>query len=315
MATATLLPPSGPPSQLHSYNPNYPNAPPPSMRDMISPVEPRRASDPADAAPPRQSLPSLSEVIAGSPAGALSQPPGSISIPSFPAPFSASPRPYMDSHSGLDKGSSPQPLHPTSSYPSRPEQPPSFGDSSRAHPFASRPGPSPMNSFSPPHPSPPMKQDQSRLESDKMTDQHVSNGTYHPHPGITSYSASTQVPHASPYPVSPRHPGHLVPSPFDPHRAPPPRSEDNESLLGRARYDMNVNHHLDTWTYQSWLSRVSYYPVCHSTLPFERCDTFFFFFSFLFSFNRRLRSQVLRGRFSILPKVTAKLPKNNTHPA
>lgn len=264
MATATLLRTGAAHSQPHNYSPSYPDTPaPPIMTDMISPVEPRRVSDSAEGAPPRQSLPSLSEVMAGSPVGGLSQSQTPGSIPSFPAPFSASPRPFIDSHShpGLDKGSSPQPLHPASSYPSRPEQAPAFSDPSRTHAFTGRPGPSPLNSFSPTHPSPPTKHDQPRLESDRIADQHPSNGAYHHPPAIAPYSATSQLPQTSPYPVSPRHPGPLVPSPFDPQRGPHPRPEDNENLLGRARYDMTVNRHLDTWTYQEWLNRVGFYPI------------------------------------------------------
>lgn len=270
MATATLLRSGAPHSQPHSYSPSYPDTPaPPTMPDMIPAVEPRRPSDPAESIPPRQSLPSLSEVISGSPVCGLSQSQTPGSIPSFPAPFSASPRPFMDSnsHPGLDKGSSPQPLHSASSYPSRPEQPPNFNDPSRAHAFG-RAGPSPLNSFSPTHPSPSTKQDQPRLESDRIADQHAANGAYHHPPVITSYSATSQLPQASPYPVSPRHPGPLVPSPFDPQRGPAPRPEDNENLLGRPRYDMTVNRHLDTWTYQEWLNRVSFHLLrrCSSCL-------------------------------------------------
>lgn len=311
MATATLLRSSAPHPQPHSYSPGYPSAPaPPSMPDMISPIEPRRASDPADPAP-RQSLPSLSEVIssAGSPGGGLSQAQAPISIPSFPAPYSASPRPFMDSHPGLDKGHSPQPLHPAPSYPSRHEQAPSFSDSSRPHPYTSRPGPSPLHSFSPSHPSPPMSQP--RPESDKIPDQHATNGTYHHPPTLTPYSATSQLPQASSYPVSPRHPGPLVPSPFDPQRGPPPRPEDNESLLGRPRYDMTVNRHLDTWTYQEWLSRVSLHlvhqslrlcPSCVATLSVP-CA------------NWGLRLRPPRGRFSTLPRATENSPRNSTRHA
>lgn len=260
MATATLLRSSAAHSQPHACSPSYSDSPaPPSMPDMIAPVEPRRASDPAEAAPPRQSLPSLSEVISGSPVGAISQSQTHGSIPSFPPPFSASPRPFMDSHSqpGLDKGSSPQPLHPASSYPPRPEQATAFSDPSRAHTFAGRPGPSPLNAFSPSQPSPPTKHDQPRLESDRMADQHTPNGAFHHPSAVTPYSAASQLPQKSSYPVSPRHPGPIVPSPFEPQRGQPSRPEDSENI-GRARYDMTVNRHLDTWTYQEWLNRVSF---------------------------------------------------------
>lgn len=261
MATATLLRSNAPHSQSHSYSPGYPDAPAPSgMPDMISPIEPRRASDPAEAHPHRQSLPSLQEVISstGSPVGGLSQPPGPGSIPGFQSSFSASPRPFIDPHSNHDKGPSAQSLHPASTYPPRPEPLPAFGESSRAHPFAGRQGPGPLNSFSPSHPSPPTKHDQPRLETDKMADQHAANGVYHHAPPLAPYSATGQLPQAPPYPVSPRHPGPLVPSSFDPQRGPPPRPEDNEHILGRARYDMTVNRQLDAWTYQEWLSRVSF---------------------------------------------------------
>ncbi|SPO06725.1 uncharacterized protein DNG_09419 [Cephalotrichum gorgonifer] len=268
MATATLLRPSAPysqpHSQPHSYSPGYPNAPAPSNKsDMISPIEPRRASDPADAPQHRQSLPSISEVIssAGSPVGSLSQPPPPISIPSFPSPFSASPRPYSDPHTGHDKGPSTHPLHPPPTYPSRQEPLPPFGDSSRAHhPFASRPGPSPLHSFSPPHPSPPTKPEQPRLESDSIADQHAMNGGYRHPPPIAPYSttgqlAPGQLPQPSPYPLSPRHAGPPVHSPFDPQRGPPPRQEEGEDA--RARYEMPLNRHIEAWTYQECLSRIA----------------------------------------------------------
>ena len=274
---------------------------------MISPIEPRRASDPAEAHPHRQSLPSLQEVISstGSPVGGLSQPPVPGSIPGFQSSFSASPRPFVEPHSSHDKGPSSQPLHPASTYPPRPEPLTAFGESPRAHPFVGRQGPGPLNSFSPSHPSPPTKQDQPRLETDKMADQHAANGAYHHVPPIAPYSATGQLSQAPSYPVSPRHPGPLVPSPFDTQRGPPPRPEDSEHILGRARDDMTVNRQLDAWTYQEWLSRVSF-SVRHTSTPRPSGV------SDVLHTNESLRLRPHRGRSSISPKAMAKLPKNST---
>jgi hypothetical protein len=254
MATATLVRPGVPYPQPHPYGPSQS-----TMPDMIARIEPRRTSDPTDAPQHRQSLPPISEVIssAGSPVGGISQPPApAISVPSFPSPYPAQQRLYRDTHSGLEQGPAAHHLHPSTYHP-RPEPLPSFSEASRGHPYAGRPGPSPLNAYPPSHPSPTSAHDRARLESDKAAEQNAMNGAYHhPPPPIAPYPAMNQLHPTPPYPIGPSHPGSTLHPQFDAHRGPPPRPEGHDASQARTRYDMTLTRHIEAWTYQECLSRV-----------------------------------------------------------
>lgn len=287
MATAAIISPTAQyPPPLQTLSSRYPHSTNGSdMPGMISPAEPRRHSDPAEVPPHRQSLPSISEVISSTTVnhpGGFSQTPAPVPPPlsTFPPSFAASSRPYAEPQPALDKPSPRPPHHPPSSY-SRPEPlPPFAAESPRLASFNTRPGPAASGSFAP-HPSPPIKQDQGRADSDKIVPEQHPNGSYsHPNP-LTPYStvqlSGGQLSHSSTYPVSPRHivPPPPLPSPYDPHRA--TRLEEADHPHARPRYDMTLNRHIEAWTYQECLSRVSAPPLFSKHL-----SRLFFLVSFIF---------------------------------
>lgn len=261
MATATLIAPSAhyptqPPFSSYSQS----NSSAASISNMISSVEPRKQAD--DQEPPnRQSLPSISEVIQGTKPGPYPVPhaPGIQSASSLPSPFAPGPRSFPEP----EKRSSPQPLHPTSSFP-RQDGLPAFSDSPRPH-FSSRPSLPPVSDR---RQSPPAKPDlppqHHHLEQKHPEPHHPLNGVYShppppPPPAPVGYQSSQLPPGQMPlpaYPISPRHAmPPPAPGPYDP-RAPPPHSEESE-YAARARYEATVDRHFESWSYQDSLSRVS----------------------------------------------------------
>ncbi|EMT63549.1 hypothetical protein FOC4_g10013783 [Fusarium odoratissimum] len=140
MATATLITPAAhyqpqPQPPFSSYS--QPSSGAASIANMIS--EPRKAADDQEPSN-RQSLPSISEVIQGTKPGPypVAHAPGLQSGSSLPSPFAPAPRSFPEA----EKRSSPQPLHPTSSFPR--QDGPAFADSPRPH-FSNRPSLPPVS--------------------------------------------------------------------------------------------------------------------------------------------------------------------------
>ncbi|KAK1778047.1 hypothetical protein QBC45DRAFT_170821 [Copromyces sp. CBS 386.78] len=241
MATATLINPS---SQYHSHSFSHGGYHPSSSASipaMISPVDSRRTSDESEN-PHRQSLPSISEVISGT--KPTSYPPHApISLPptqSLPSPFAPSgpPRSY-----DVDKHPSPRALHPSSGFP-HPDPLPAFSDPARPSLSSRPPPPPPLNTFPThhQHPSPPVKLEQMEVDQRHAEASPMSAGyPHHPpgHPAGPHYSQAGRLPPGqlplSAYPVSPRHSGPGLPSPYDSQRRPPMYTEEQEYGQGRAR--------------------------------------------------------------------------------
>ncbi|KAL1835475.1 hypothetical protein VTJ49DRAFT_6639 [Mycothermus thermophilus] len=229
----------------NSFGSTYPHsAPTTGVPGMISPVEPRRPSGDSDHSHAhRQSLPSLpsiSEVFADrkSLGYAPPPPPNSAPIPpapSLPSPFSSAPppRPFSDVTSP-DKNPSPRTLYPTTSFP-RPDSLPAFSDPSQPPPppppLSNRPVPPPLNTLTGQQPSPPLK----FYEHAEAEQRRSEAGPSHrpqpqqppPPPALPSlYSETGRLPPGqlplSAYPISPRHQGPPLPSPYE---ARPPESD------------------------------------------------------------------------------------------
>ncbi|AEO62431.1 uncharacterized protein THITE_2106568 [Thermothielavioides terrestris NRRL 8126] len=258
---ATLVSPSAPYHHRphhNSFSSGYPHsAPPTSIPGMISPVEPRRASDESEPGHShRQSLPSLpsiSEVFSDRKPLAYGPPPSSAPMPpaqSLPSPFSATapPRPFADVASP-DKTTSPRALHPApSTFPSRTEALPAFSDPARP-PLASRPIPPPLNTFPGQHPSPPVKLE--HLEAE----QRPAAQPAQPLPGL--YAETGRLPPGqlplSAYPISPRHSGPPLPSPYEAQRPPVYGEETGYSPHRPSEYKADFDKHFQTYGYQDAL--------------------------------------------------------------
>ncbi|EGZ75073.1 hypothetical protein NEUTE2DRAFT_104387 [Neurospora tetrasperma FGSC 2509] len=241
MATATLINPS---SQYHSHSFSHNGYHPSSSASipgMISPVDSRRTSDESEN-PHRQSLPSISEVISGT--KPTSYPPHApTSLPptqSLPSPFAPSgpPRSY-----DVDKHPSPRALHPSSGFP-RPDPLPAFSDPARPQLSSRPPPPPPLNTFPThhQHPSPPVKLEQMEVDQRHAEASPLSAGyPHHPpgHPAGPHYAQTGRLPPGqlplSAYPVSPRHSGPGLPSPYDSQHRPPMYPEEQEYGHGHAR--------------------------------------------------------------------------------
>ncbi|PHH79067.1 hypothetical protein CDD82_2619 [Ophiocordyceps australis] len=246
MATATVLAPSShyPPQSSFTVGHHH---------SAMMASEPRRSCDDHDP-PNRQSLPSISEVISGTRpavyAPSAAQPamrPGS----GLPSPFSQSSLHYSD----LDKRSSPQPLHPASSF-AQPQEPlPAFADSPRP-PFNGRHSLPPVADR---RPTPPTKSELSPTLAHKPSDSHASNGSYShqpPPPAPTSHPYPPgQVPLPN-YPISPRHSVPLAPGRYD-ARPNARHAEEGDFNHGRARCDGPVGRNFETWSYYDALSRIA----------------------------------------------------------
>ncbi|KAG5921374.1 hypothetical protein E4U42_005869 [Claviceps africana] len=282
MAAATVLTPI---SHYPAHSPLYPSyqqhqsgasvsapapAPPAassstSTGNMIS-SEQRRSPDDKEQSV-RQSLPSISEVISGArpghypPSHPSMQPAGS----GLPSPFPPTSRQFTE-----PEKHSPQPLHTSSSYPSRQENLPAFAESPRPPyngrhslpPVGDRRSTPPTKSELPPH--------HHRLnEAQPTSDPHTPNGAYvgHGHPPQSHTSHPYPPGHLPPgqvplpiYPISPRHAGPPPPPPpppppagqYDP-RGPPMRHEEADY---RARFELGPSRQFEAWNYQDSLSRI-----------------------------------------------------------
>ncbi|ROV86883.1 hypothetical protein VMCG_10911 [Cytospora schulzeri] len=268
MATATLLNPA---PHYQSHQPSYSNYSHPaassSMPGIISPVEPRRISD--DNEPQqRQSLPSIQEVISGTKPSAPAFPPSlSTAVsgqPSLPSPFtsSASSRPFADL-SPQERHSSPRSLHNPASFPARGEPMPPFSDPSRPPLSGRPPAPPPLNTYHPGvRPSPPPLKIESR-GAERQADAHRMNGSYAPsagpeQPGLP-YPQPVQLPPGqlplSAHPMSPRHTGPSLPSPFDGSRS--SMHEDADYMRRENKYEQTLNRHFEAWQYQESLAKIA----------------------------------------------------------
>ncbi|KXX73926.1 GATA zinc finger domain-containing protein 10 [Madurella mycetomatis] len=266
---AALISPSAPYQHHAPYNSGYPHsAPATSIPGMISPVEPRRPSDESEPARShRQSLPSISEVISGTKPVSYPPPPPAQMSPAqgLPSPFSSSgpPRPFGDV--GADKNPSPRALHPSSSAYPRPDSLPAFTDPARPT-LASRPVPPPLNTFPGQHPSPPVKLEHPEAEQRHTeTPQSLSAGhrpqQAQPLPGL--YSETGRLPPGqlplSAYPVSPRHIGPALPSPYEPQRPAGAYGEEGGHSHGHrlSDYKAAFDKHFETWGYQEALQQIA----------------------------------------------------------
>ncbi|KAH7261864.1 hypothetical protein BKA59DRAFT_4521 [Fusarium tricinctum] len=260
MATATLINPSShyqsqPP--FSSYSQSSSGAA--SISNMISSVEPRKPADDHDQSN-RQSLPSISEVIQGTKPGPypVAHAHGLQAGSSLPSPFAPAPRSFPEA----EKRSSPQPLHPNSSFP-RQDGLPAFADSPRPH-FNSRPSlPSVSDRRQSPSGKPDMPPQHHHHPDQKLSEpHHPLNGVYAhppppPPPAPVAYQPGQlpagQMPLPA-YPISPRHamPPHAT-GPYDPRA--PTRVEESD-YAARARYEATVDRHFESWSYQDSLSRI-----------------------------------------------------------
>lgn len=263
MATAVIIKSTttySPSSQaLNTHYPHINHTP--TIAEMIPPTEARRHSDPSEVLPHRQSLPSISEVISSTTSTSSGFPPTSVSatqsLSPFPPSFATQPRPYGESQAARDKVSS-RSTH-TPSY-GRPEPLVPFVESPRNttfNPPSGPPNPAPFG----PHPSTTIKQDQSRFDSDKTSSDQHPNGSYSQPVPLAPYSVVGQLSNAHSslslaYPMSPRHIIPPLPPPFESQRA--LRAEETEPPHTRPRYDLTLNRHIEAWSYQECLSRVSH---------------------------------------------------------
>ncbi|KAL3953175.1 hypothetical protein ACCO45_013118 [Purpureocillium lilacinum] len=262
MATATVLAPSAHYPTQTSYSSGYPQHPPPAAANSsnMMTTEPRRSSDDNESTG-RQSLPSISEVISGARPGQY--PPahaGLQSGPGLPSPFTQANHQYPEA----DKRSSPQPVHPASGFPQRPEPLPALTDSPRP-PFTGRHSLPPVSDR---RPTPPAKSEIAHQHAAKPSDSHPQNGAYaHPppppppaptsHPTSHPYQPGQLPPGQVPlpnYPISPRHGVPIAPGHYDPRGQ--PVHPDDADFANRARYDPSLSRHFETWNYQDSLSRI-----------------------------------------------------------
>lgn len=272
MATAAILNPAPhyqpqyPSYSSYSHQPSGPNMP-----AIISPVEPRRhAADEHE--PPRQSLPSIQEVIGAKAPPAPAFPP-SISTavsgaPSLPSPFATSTnsRPYPDLSSPPDRHASPRSLHHPASYPPRSEAMPPFHDPNRPS-LSARPAPPPVNTYHPAaRPSPPPLKMESRAP-ERHAEGHRVNGYPHsavsestslPYPQQPVQLPPGQLPLSAHTPMSPRYSsGPSLPSPFE--RSVNSTMHDDADYRrrgGDGKYEQALNRHFEAWQYQESLAKV-----------------------------------------------------------
>ncbi|KAK4156292.1 hypothetical protein C8A00DRAFT_30889 [Chaetomidium leptoderma] len=271
MATALISPNTPYHHQHHSsFSSGYPHsAPATGMPGMISPVEPRRPSDDSEHGHAhRQSLPSLpsiSEVFSERRSLGYAPPPSGAPMPlgpGLPSPFASAPppRPFADAGSS-DKNPSPRTLHPITSTFARPETLPAFSDPTRPV-LASRPVPPPLNTFPGHQPSPPVKLEHFEAEQRHAEGQSLSAGHRpQPPPPLTGlYSETGRLPPGqlplSAYPISPRHSGPPLPSPYD-SRGPPAYGEEGDYPPQRpSDYKANFDKHFQTNGYQDALQAI-----------------------------------------------------------
>lgn len=263
---AALISPNAPYQHHTPYNSGYPqSAPATSIPGMISPVEPRRASDESESARShRQSLPSISEVISGAKPASYPPPPPPQMSPAqaLPSPFTASApsRPFGDV--GADKNPSPRALHPVSAYP-RPEALPALSDPARPA-LTGRPVPPPLNTFPGQHAPAPVKLEHLEAEQRHPEAQPLATGhrqqPAQPLPGL--YSETGRLPPGqlplSSYPTSPRHVGPALPSPYEAQRPVSYGEDADYSHYRLSDYKAAFDKHFETWGYQEALQQVGF---------------------------------------------------------
>ncbi|TRX92042.1 hypothetical protein FHL15_007139 [Xylaria flabelliformis] len=235
MAAAALLNPA---TGYHAHSqtfssPYHQPGPPPVATTMMPPGDSKRLSNEVENVP-RQSLPSLAEVFpAGKPSHHAPTTPTTLATSqNLPPPFvSVGPPPQQRPEPGPE----PRPL-PTHEekyfrYPSRHDSGPSQGAGSQS-----------SFSFS---------------EHNDMSKA--------PDPAPSSNHMSSQPPPSIPYPpgqlplsaasAAPRHHGPFPP--YDSHRPPPPRA-DEEYGMQRTRYDTTLNRHFEAWGYTDCLGKIAW---------------------------------------------------------
>lgn len=262
--------------QASSFSSGYPHsAPATSIPGMISPVEPQRPSDDSESGHAhRQSLPSLpsiSEVLSDRKPLAYGNR-SNQNLPLTLTPFRianpgsilqqspTAPRPCTDIASP-STDTSPRSLMPSSSAFPRAEQLPAFSDPARPT-LASRPVPSPLNTYPGQHPSPPVKLEQLEAEQRHAEAQALSAGPRpqpaQPLPGMyaqTGRLPAGQLP-LSGYPISPGRSGHALPSPYDSQRPPAYGEEAEYSHHRPSEYKADFDKHFQTYGYQDALQVV-----------------------------------------------------------
>ncbi|KAJ3579809.1 hypothetical protein NPX13_g755 [Xylaria arbuscula] len=240
MAAATLLNPA---TAYHPHNqpfssPYHQSQPPPPATTMIPSGDVKRVSNEV-ASGPRQSLPSISEVFAtGKPSHYSPTTPTSLAGPSnLPPPFTSvgpPPPPPPPSQQRSEPGPEPRSLPHDDKYYRYPPR----HDSGSSH------APAPPSSYAYPE----------RRETPKA-----------PEPAPNGSHLSSQPPPPMPYPpgqlplsaapAPSRHHGPLPP--YDTHRPPPPRADD-EYGMHRARYDTALNRHFEAWGYADCLNKIAW---------------------------------------------------------
>ncbi|KAL2137585.1 hypothetical protein VTI28DRAFT_8984 [Corynascus sepedonium] len=273
MATASLISPNTPYQHQHhnSFSSGYPySAPTTGVPSMISPAEPRRTSDGSDPGHAhRQSLPSISEVFSERKTPLYAPPPSSAPVhqaPGLPSPFTSAPqpRPFSDIASP-DKNPSPRALLPTSTFPRADPLPP-FSDPGRH----SRPVPPPLSTYQGQQPSPPVKVEQLEADQRHAEAQSLQNGQrppappppptqqQQPLPGL--YTETGRLPPGqlplSAYPVSPRHSGPPLPSPYDAPRPPTYGEEAEHAHYRLSDYKASLDKHFQANGYQDALQAI-----------------------------------------------------------
>ncbi|KAI8629944.1 hypothetical protein F5Y19DRAFT_474888 [Xylariaceae sp. FL1651] len=232
MAAATLLNPA---TGYHPHSQPFPSPyhqphPPSVISNTMSPGESKRPSNEAETGL-RQSLPSISEVFNSaakpSPYSPTTQSTlaGSQSLPLSYASVVPPPRPEP----GPEPRSLPAHDEKYLRYPPRPEPGHSQG---------------PQSSYSFPE-----QRDSSTTSESTVNGSHINSQPPPPMPyppGQLPFSAA---------PAAARHHGPLPP--YDPHRPPPPRA-DEEYGVHRNRYDTTLNRHFESWGYSDCLGKIGW---------------------------------------------------------
>ncbi|KAI3326142.1 hypothetical protein HD806DRAFT_532794 [Xylariaceae sp. AK1471] len=232
MAAATLLNPATvyhPHSQPFS-SPYHQPQPPPAAITMIPPGENKRPSNEVENGP-RQSLPSISEVFSTAKPSQYSPttPTTLASSQNLPPPFTSVGPPPPRPEPGPEPRSLPTHEDKYFRYPSRHESGPSQAPQT-SYPFPDHRDPSkaaeptPSNNHLNPQPPPPIPYPPGQLP-------------------LSAAAAAT------------RHHGPLPP--YDPHRPPPPRA-DEEYGIHRPRYDSTLNRHFEAWGYSDCLGKIAW---------------------------------------------------------
>ncbi|KAJ4177097.1 hypothetical protein NW755_014051, partial [Fusarium falciforme] len=246
-----------------------------STSNMISSVVPQKPAN-GNNSSNRRPLFSISELIQDAKLGPPL--PGSPSSTRPGSKLSSSFEPVPQSFSKAGKHSSPQPLHPASSFPSQQYALTSFTSSHRL-PLTSRPLLPPLSDCQaglsakpdiPPQQHHPQEQRPPRAH-------YPFNVVYtHPHPPPPPtrvvYQPDQQPPSQMGLPVSRISPKHAVPpqvsKPYNP-REPPDTKKG--VYAPRARHDATVTKHFESWSYQDSLSQIG--SCSHKILNFSEVYT------------------------------------------